>query len=76
MAYEDMIDSDQGSYFEQLEMELRCKNRVKFSKWDGKPKSCKYCGRPIEKERLKLLNATNCKKCAFGLIEEDEEDEF
>ena len=76
MAFEDIVNSDSGSNYEQMEMELRHKHRVKFSKWDGKPKSCKYCGRPIEEERLKLLNATNCKKCAFGLIEEDEEDEF
>lgn len=75
MSYEDLY-GDSASNFEQMEMDLRYKQRVKFSKWDGKPKSCKYCGRPIEKERLKLLNAINCKKCAFGLIEEDEEDEF
>lgn len=76
MAFEDMVNSDSGSNYEQMEMELRYKHRVKFSKWDGKSKNCKYCGRPIEEERLKLLNATNCKKCAFSLIDEDEEDEF
>lgn len=75
MTYEDMIDSDQGSYFEQLEMELRYKNRVKFNKWDGKPKKCK-CGNPIEHERLKLLNAITCRKCAFGLDGEEEEETY
>jgi RNA polymerase-binding transcription factor DksA len=74
MSYEDLY-GDSASNFEQMEMELRYKQRVRFSKWDGKPKLCKYCGRPVEKERLKLLNAINCKKCAFGLTDE-EEDEF
>lgn len=76
MAFEDMVNSDSGSNYEQMEMELRHKHRVKFSKWDGKPKSCKYCGRPIEEERLKLLNAITCRKCAFGINDEEEEETY
>ena len=76
MSFEDMVKADSGSSYEQMEMELRHKHRVRFSKWDGKTKSCKYCGSPIEEERLKLLNAINCKRCAFGLTNNEEEDEF
>jgi RNA polymerase-binding transcription factor DksA len=76
MSFEDIVKADQGSQYELMEMELRYKQRVKFNKWDGKDKKCKKCGRLIEHERLKLLNAVECKRCAFGLTDEEEDDEF
>ena len=75
MSFEDMVDADQGSAFEQRHLEMRLANRIKYSECDGNPRQCKSCGKLIEEVRLKLLNATQCSKCVQQLDLEDDEDE-
>lgn len=74
MSFEDMVNADQGSYFESKHLEMRLANRIKFDAWDGNPRQCKSCGRGIESVRLKLLNATQCSSCVKQKDEDDEDD--
>jgi len=68
-----MVSADQGSAFEQRHLEMRLANRIKCDGWDGNPRRCKTCGREIEIERLKLINATQCRTCV-QLIDRDEDE--
>ena len=71
MSFEDMIDADLGSAFEQRHLEMRLANRIKFATWDGNSRKCKSCIRDIEEVRLKLLNATQCSHCVKQKDEDD-----
>jgi len=73
MSFEDMVDSDQGASFEQLHLKMTLDNRVMCSGWDGKSRRCKSCGREIEIERLKLINATQCRACVQPVDEDGDE---
>lgn len=73
MSFEDLVDADQGSAFEQRHLEMRLANRIKYSKWDGNPRQCKSCGRSIEEVRLKLLNAIQCSRCVQQIDWDDDD---
>ena len=73
MSFEDMVSADQGSAFEQRHLEMRLANRIKCDGWNGFPRRCKSCGKDVEIERLKLINATQCRACV-QLINEDDDD--
>ena len=66
-------DADQGSAFEQRHLEMRLANRIKCDGWDGNPRRCKSCRRDVELERLKLINATQCRACIQPIYEDSDE---
>ena len=74
MSFEDMSNADQGSNFEEMERQLRINHRITFGNWDGNPRRCSKCNQYIETTRLQLINAQDCKKCAFGLIDDSDEE--
>ena len=76
MAFEDMVNADQGSYYETQQLELKLANRIKFDAWDGNPRQCKSCGRGIESVRLRLLNASQCSRCVHQRDLEDDDEYF
>ena len=71
--FDNFVDSDLGASFEQLHLEIRLANRIKCDGWDGKPRKCKSCGREVEIERLKLINATQCRACVQPIDENEDE---
>jgi RNA polymerase-binding transcription factor DksA len=73
VSFENMVDADLGSAFEQKHLETRLANRIKYSEWDGNPRQCYSCGRGIEEVRLKLLNATQCSSCVKQKDEDEDE---
>lgn len=71
--FDNFIDADSGASFEQKTLEMRLANRIKCDGWNGLPRRCKSCGREIEIERLKLINATQCRACVQPVDEDEDE---
>ena len=65
-------DADLAASFDNKFLEMRLANRIKCDRWDGNPRKCRTCGREIEVERLKAINATQCKSCVQQMDWEDD----
>ena len=63
-------DADLAASFNNQFLEMRLANRIKCDGWDGNPRKCRTCGREIEVERLKAINATQCKSCVQQMDDE------
>ena len=66
--------ADSSANFEQQYLKITLDNRVICTGWDGKPRKCRTCNKYVETERLKLINATQCKTCIQQIDWEDEDE--